>query len=227
MKSVASPQVGLIFDMDGVIVDSNPIHERAWLEYNRSQGVETTEAMQQRMYGKRNDAIVRDFLGEHLSETEIFAHGAAKERLYRDLIAPRMPDALVPGVREFLERHQDLAVGCATNAEPANVDFILDAGKIRQFFRVAVDGHQVERPKPFPDIYLRAAELLDVDPRRCIVFEDSYTGIDAAHAAGMKVVAIRTTHHHFPDVELAVDDFRAPELEPFVQEFIQNGRARS
>ena len=215
------PACALILDMDGVIVDSNPVHRTAWLEYNRSQGVETTEEMQQRMYGKRNDEIVRDFLGNHLTDVEVFAHGAAKERLYRDLIAPRMPDALVPGLRQFLERRQDLAIGCASNAEPENVDFVLRAGGIRHLFQVAVDGHKVARPKPFPDMYLLAAELLGVEPARCLVFEDSFTGIEAARAAGMKVVGVRTTHHHFPDVDLAIDDFRAPELAPFVDEFIR------
>ena len=71
----------MILDMDGVIVDSNPIHRDAWSIYNRRFGIETDEAMQQRMYGKRNDEIVRDFLGPHLTSEEVRAHGAAKERL--------------------------------------------------------------------------------------------------------------------------------------------------
>jgi beta-phosphoglucomutase family hydrolase len=211
--------IALLLDMDGVIVDSNPVHREAWLAYNRSQGVETTEEMQQRMYGKRNDEIVRDFLGAHLSDAEVFAHGAAKEKLYRAMIAPLLPGALVPGLRSFLERHQDLAIGCATNAEPENLRFVLHAAGLEHLFRAAVDGFQVKRPKPWPDMYLRAAELLGVEPARCIVFEDSYAGIEAAHAAGMRVVAIKTTHQEFPSVDLAIDDFRAPELEPFIERF--------
>ena len=221
---MSKPRAALIFDMDGVIVDSNPVHRRAWFEYNRTQGVDTTDTMQERMYGKRNDEIVRDFLGGHLSDAEVFAHGAAKEKLYRDLIAPRMPEALVPGIREFLQRHGDLAIGCASNAEPTNVDFVLDAAGLRPYFQAAVDGHRVKRPKPFPDMYLLAAELLGVEPRRCLVFEDSYTGIEAARAAGMDVVAIKTTHHYFPDVDLAVDDFLAPELETFMRAFVARAR---
>ena len=77
----------LIFDMDGVIVDSNPVHREAWAEYNRRQGIETTEAMQRRMYGKRNDKIIRDFFGCAHYE-EVFAHGADKEALYREMLAP-------------------------------------------------------------------------------------------------------------------------------------------
>ncbi len=208
--------IALLLDMDGVIVDSNPVHRNAWHAYNRSQGVETTDAMQQRMYGKRNDEIVRDFLGAHLSDGEVFAHGAAKEKMYREMIAPLLPGALVPGLRSFLERHQDLPIGCGTNAEPENLSFVLQAAGLSHLFRVAVDGFQVKRPKPWPDIYLRAAELLGVEPARCIVFEDSHAGIEAAHAAGMRVVAIKTTHDEFDSVDLAVNDFNAPELEPFL-----------
>ncbi len=207
--------------MDGVIVNSNPVHRTAWLRYNASQGFDTTEAMQQRMYGKRNDEIIRDFLGAHLTDAEVFAHGAAKEAVYRELIAPLLPGALVPGLRAFLERHQGVPTGCATNAEPANVEFVLKAAGIDRFFQVSVDGFQVARPKPFPDMYLRAAELLGVPPPNCLVFEDSFPGIEAARAAGMKVVGLRTTHDRFSNVDLAIDDFLAPELEPFIAGFLQ------
>src|ERR1700744_4070480 len=97
----------LIFDMDGVIIDSNPCHRIAWREYTRRHGVEMTQAMQERMYGKRNDEIVRDFLGPDLNDNEVFAHGAAKEALYRELMKAQAGDSLVPGVREFLARHRD------------------------------------------------------------------------------------------------------------------------
>src|SRR5215831_13000027 len=80
------PGLALVFDMDGVVIDSNPLHRKAWLAYNRRFGIETTEAMQQRMYGKRNDEIVRDVFGPHLSAEDVAAHGAAKERLYRGML---------------------------------------------------------------------------------------------------------------------------------------------
>ena len=125
----------LIFDMDGVIVDSNPLHRAAWAEYSRRYGVKTTEAMQARMYGRRNDEIVRDFLGDHLTNAEVFKHGAAKERLYRELMGPRLTEALVPGVRECIARHQNVPKALATNAEPANVDFVLDGAGLREIFQ--------------------------------------------------------------------------------------------
>lgn len=79
-----------------------------------------------------------------------------------------------------------------------------------------VDGHQVARPKPHPDIYLRAAELLDTLPQDCVVFEDSFTGIEAARAAGMAVVGIGTTHDQLPGVDLEIPDFMSPALEPWL-----------
>jgi beta-phosphoglucomutase len=207
----------LIFDMDGVIVDSNPWHRLAWQEYNRSLGVEMTEAMQQKMYGKRNDELIREFFGHDLADPEVFAHGAAKEALYREMIKPHISDALVPGICEFLARHRDLALGIATNAEPPNVDFVLDETRLRPFFRVIVNGHQVANPKPHPEIYLRVADELGVNPADCVVFEDSYTGVEAGLAAGMRVVGISTTHDDLVGVSLAVDDFNDPALEAWLR----------
>ncbi len=209
-------EIALILDMDGVIIDSNPWHRKVWAEYNRRFGIETDEAMQQRMYGKRNDDIIRDFLGAHLTDEEVREHGAAKERLYREMIRPVVNEALVPGVREFLERHRGQPIGVATNAEPANVEFVLEEAHLRPYFRVVVDGHQVPNPKPHPDIYLRAAEQLGAAPADCVVFEDSFTGIEAGRAAGMTVVGVSTTHAKLPGVDLTIRDFRSPELEPWL-----------
>jgi beta-phosphoglucomutase len=209
-------ELALILDMDGVMVDSNPIHRKVWAEYNRRFGIETDEAMQERMYGRRNDDIVRDFFGEHLTLEEVRAHGAAKERLFRETIRPAINEALVPGLREFLERHSRQPLGLATNAEPENVEFLLETARLRPYFRAVVDGHQVANPKPHPDIYLLAAELLGVPPRDCVVFEDSFTGIQAARAAGMAVVGVQTTHDQLPGVDLEIRDFTSPALEPWL-----------
>ena len=203
----------LIFDMDGVIVDSNPFHREAWRAYNLRHGISTDEAMQRRMFGKHNAEIVRDFYGGHLSPAEIFQHGAAKEQLYREMMQGSVEQALVPGLRAFLEKHREIPAAVATNAEPENAHFIFRAATLGHFFCVVVDGHQVRFPKPHPEIYLRAASLLGVDPAECIVFEDSVWGIEAARAAGMRVIGLRTTHKELSGVELAVDDFLSPEID--------------
>ena len=207
----------MIFDMDGVIVDSNPVHRLAWERFNRRYGVETDEAMHARMYGKRNDDIIRDFFGVDLSTAEIFARGAAKEELYREMAAGSIQEMLVPGLAALLERHSGMPLAVASNAEPANIAFILNRAGLSEYFRVVVDGHQVHRPKPDPEIYLTAAERLGVEPRNCIVFEDSHAGLAAARAAGSRAVGLRTTHADLPGAGLTIDSFASPELEPWLR----------
>lgn len=212
-----APGLAVILDMDGVIVDSNPVHRNAWSIYNRRFGIETLEGMQQRMYGKRNDEIVRDFLGPHLTAAEVRAHGAAKERLYRELMAGSIDQALVPGLREFLERYVGTPFGLGTNAEPENVDFVLDTAGLRRYFQVVVDGSQVRMPKPDPEIYLQAAGKLGTPARDCIVFEDSLPGLEAARTAGMRTVGVTTTHTSLPEADLAIDNFLNAELDPWLR----------
>ena len=204
--------LALIFDTDGVLIDSNPLHRDAWTAFNRRYGLETTEAMHEQMYGKRNDEIVRAFYGEDLDPAEVLERGYAKERLYREMAASRVESMLVPGIRQFLERFQNFPMAVASNAEPLNVNLLLDAAGLRRYFRAVVDGHQVANPKPFPDVYLRAAELLGIAPADCIVFEDSYSGVEAARRAGMRVIGISTTHVNLRDTDRNVDNFQNGEL---------------
>ncbi len=211
------PGPALIFDMDGVILDSNPVHCEAWRAFNRRYGLDTSDAMLEWMYGRRNDEIVRGYFGDDLPEAENAARGAAKERLYREMMAGRVELYLTPGLREFLDAHRELPKAVASNAEPENVSFVLGESGLRSFFRAVVNGQQVNRPKPFPDVYLRAAELLGARPRACIVFEDSHSGVTAARAAGMRVVGIRTSHDDLPGADLAVDDFRDGELHSWLR----------
>ena len=208
--------LALVFDMDGVLVNSNPVHRQAWMRFNLRYGVETSGAMLERMYGKRNDDIIRDFFGDGLSLEEVTARGAAKEQLYRQMIDGRLEEMLVPGLRRFLDRHVLAPLAVASNAEPENVRFIIDSAKLGNYFRVVVDGHQVSRPKPDPEIYLRAAELLGVPPPNCLVFEDSHSGVEAARAAGMRVIGLRTTYDNLPGASICVDNFRSGELDTWL-----------
>lgn len=202
-----APGLALLFDMDGVLIDSNPAHREAWTAFNRGYGLETTEAMHRLMYGRRNDDIVKSFYGDTLPPDEIAARGTAKEQLYREMIGGRIEQMLVPGVRDFLERYQDTPMALVSNAEPENVQFVLDRGGLRKYFRAVVDGHQVAHPKPFPDVYLRAAERIGAAPPNCIVFEDSDSGVKAARGAGMRVVGLLTTEVNLHETDLNIDNF--------------------
>ena len=211
-----APGLALIFDLDGVIINSNSAHAIAWRTYLAPFGIDSGE-IERTMFGKRNDDIVREIFGEHLTEEELAAHGAAKEAVYRDLMRPRLEENLVAGVRGFLERHDAMPMAVASNAERPNVDFVLNGSGLAAHFKVAIDGAQVERPKPAPDIYLMAADALGMAPGNCIVFEDSMPGVDAARAAGMRVVGMQTTHTELPGVDVGANDYHDPRLEPWLR----------
>jgi HAD superfamily hydrolase (TIGR01509 family) len=161
---------------------------------------------------------VRDFFQDiTLSEEAVLAHGAEKEQLYRDIIQSDVYRYMVPGVIAFIERHQELPIGLATNGEPANVDLVLSSTNIQKYFNAVVSGHEVVLPKPHPDIYLKVATMLGMPPQNCVVFEDSLTGIEAARAAGMRVVGLTTTMSTLPGVDLSVPNFLDSRLEPWLQ----------
>ncbi len=203
---------GFIFDLDGVIVDSTEVHSEVWKRYLEPFGIDSS-GIRERMHGRRNDEIVRDLFGSGLSEEEVHRHGAAKEALYRQIMLPQLERRLVPGIREFLARHKEIPMAVASNAEPGNVSAILEASGLRPWFRAVVDGHQVARPKPWPDVYCKAARLLGAEPEDCIVFEDSAAGVEAARNASARVVGIATTCRQLQGVDLMVRDFLDSELE--------------
>ena len=153
----------LVFDLDGVVIDSMPLHTEAWRVYLDLLGITSTD-IEGRMHGRRNDEIVAHYFGAGLSPAEVFEHGAAKERLFREMMRPQLRSHLVPGLTNLLDYANGVRIGLASNAEPANIDFVLDGAGLRQRFDVIVDGHQVKRPKPFPDIYVKTAELLETTP---------------------------------------------------------------
>jgi beta-phosphoglucomutase family hydrolase len=210
--------LALIFDMDGVIVDSNPVHREAWVAFNRRYGLETTPAMLERMYGKRNDEIIRDYFGDGLEPEEVAARSRAKEELYREMAGSRIEQMLVPGLRAFLDRYRAAPMAVASNAEPENVAFVLDRAGLRPYFHVVVDGSQAIHPKPHPDIYLRAATLLEVAPANSIVIEDSPTGVAAAKAAGMRVIGLRTTYVNLQGTDWNVDNFTSGDFTSWLGE---------
>ena len=212
----------MIFDLDGVLIHSMPMHVRAWNRYLERFGLSCRE-LERVMHGRRNSELVRELFGNDLADHAVFAHGAAKERLFREMLLEEdLSQCRVSGLEQFLQRHKDVPKAIGSNAEPANIDFVIDRFGLRPYFQVIVNGQQVERPKPFPDVYLKASELLRIPPQNCVVFEDSPTGVQAARAAGMRVVGVETTPTEFTGVDLAVKDFLDSKLEPWMQLQLQN-----
>ena len=126
------------------------------------------------------------------------------------------PDAAVTGVGEFLHSHRQYPAAVASNAEAANIEFVLSELEIRDCFQAVVSGCEVSLPKPSPEIYLLAAAKLGFAPEECLVFEDSVTGMTAARNAGMRVVGLSTTEADLQGVEVVVENFRSPRLNTFL-----------
>lgn len=212
-----SAGLALIFDMDGVVLHSTELHMKAWITYLERHGVEDTSVIF-RMLGKRNDQIVHEIFGKDLSEAEVEEHGAAKERLYRELMTPVLEESYVAGAREFLRaaRARGIPLALATNAEPLNVDFVLDHAGLRPLFSAIVDGSQVTHAKPHPEVFLTAAARIGVEPRNCVIFEDSPGGIQAALGAGGRVVGLLTTEKEYPQAALTMPDFTDAKLLPWL-----------
>lgn len=184
----------VIFDMDGVIVDSEPRHERAFLQVVDEIG-----------YGKTHGMRFADYVG--LSDRELWADFVAKnnppQKLEELLAMKRQRTVEIlrqeqPLFQGLLELVQILAgrytLALASGSERAIIDEVLSIQNLRRFFPVSVSSAEVAHGKPAPDIFLRAAELLGVPPAECCVIEDSKPGIAAGLAAGMRVIAITNTH---------------------------------
>ena len=188
------PAAAVIFDMDGVLVLSGPAHWLAWRDTAHAHGRPLTEAEFLAVNGMTNDDICARLWGAAATPAFVATIADSKERAYRAAVAACVP--LAPGCRELLAtlsaHGARLAVGSSGPKE--NVDLILDGGGIRAFFGAVVHAGLVQRGKPAPDIFLRAAELLAVPPAQCTVIEDAPAGVRAARAAGMRVVGVATNH---------------------------------
>ena len=201
-----------IFDMDGVIVDTNPFHKQAWMRYARQLGKHITEAwMHEHVYGRINKEALTALLGSVPDDEELRQHTEAKEALFLDSYRDHV--AMVPGLRSVLVQGKEAGIpmAVATSAPRMNVEFIFEALGLEAFFPVVIDDQMVTKGKPDPEIYLLTADQLGIPPAQCLVFEDSFSGVNAGLAAGMAVIALSTTHSpdEFRGVEHTMRDFTA------------------
>jgi beta-phosphoglucomutase len=200
----------VIFDMDGVIVDSNPYHQIALKKFCEQHGYQLSdEYLKAKIFGRTN----ADWLGElfqgKLTEEQIRDYEHEKEQLFRDIYAPQIKP--LNGLIGFLYHLRDHQVPCAiaTSAPKSNVDFVLDKIQIGDFFQTIIHGNMIKRSKPHPEIYQKTLEILGFSPQHIIVFEDSLSGVESASRAGCKVVGITTTHsrEELSHTNMVIDDF--------------------
>jgi len=184
----------VIFDMDGVIVDSEPRHERAFLEVLSEIGYADSHGLRFADYiGRADREIWVDFLARHKPVQTMEQLLAMKRERVVEIIRREQPvfDGLPELIKKLATQYR-LAV--ASGSERQVVQEVLSLEGLRGFFPVVVSSADVTRGKPAPDIFLRAAELLGVSPTDCWVIEDSKPGVAAGVAAGMQVIAITNTH---------------------------------
>lgn len=184
----------IIFDMDGVIVDSEPRHERAFLQVLADLGYGENHGLEFGHYIGRSDRDVWiDFVARHRPAHSLEALLAMKRKRVLEIL--RRDEPLFVGLPELIEKlalKYHLAV--ASGSEPEVVEAVLRFKTLRRFFSVVTTSSEVTHGKPAPDIFLRAAQLLGVEPEACWVIEDSKPGVAAALAAGMRVIAITNTY---------------------------------
>ncbi len=187
---------GVIFDMDGVLVNNMAVHFRAFAAMAERYNLQAEEGVDfSHLNGRGNDDIITAlFPAELVAEKGIKALADEKEALYREIYAPEIvPTAgLVSLLGELKEAGLRCAVGSSGPRE--NVEFVLRECHIEPYFDVRISGDMVTRCKPDPEIFLTAAQQLGLEPSECLVFEDAISGVRAAKAAGMRVIALTTTH---------------------------------
>jgi HAD superfamily hydrolase (TIGR01509 family) len=187
------PPFGVIFDMDGVLVDSADAHRRAWQQLGEEVGVLFSTALFERTFGQRNAEIIPAWLGA-VAAPRSDALGQRKESLYRDLVR-RGAVRIYPGIPGLLAELCSLGarLAVASSGPRENVSLLIDTIGAQPFIGVAVAAEDVRQGKPHPEMFLRAAARLAIEPGCCAVVEDSVHGIEAAKRAGMLAVAVLTS----------------------------------
>jgi beta-phosphoglucomutase len=188
--------LAVIWDVDGTLVDTAELHFQAWADMARQMDRPFSRADFTATFGRRNPEIIHQLFGHRFSDKEIADLGERKEELYRSAAAAGV--ALLPGARALLDGLHAAGVKQAigSSAPRKNLDLILRLTHTEPFFDAIVSSEDTQRGKPDPQVFLVAAEKVGVAPAHCLVFEDAVAGVQAAHAGGMKCIAVRFVAHH-------------------------------
>lgn len=216
-------QLAVIFDMDGVIADTNPTHDVAWRKFlTRYDIVPTDDDLQNHMYGKHNSYILNYFLKREIVADELLRLQFEKEALFRELYTDIAQP--LPGLLAFLgELYQNgVKLGIATSAPVENLEMMVSQIPfLNEVMGSMLSEKDVSHHKPHPEVYLKSAARLGIDPSQCIVFEDSVSGVNAGLAAGMKVVGVTTSHtaEDLPPCSAYINDYLGLSFE-FIQKIM-------
>ena len=186
---------GLIFDMDGTMVDSMPWHAKSWVEFTRRHGIDLdVQELMRRTTGRTGIECMREVFERDVDDGEALALIHEKEAIYRELFGPVFAE--VAGFRRFAAdaMSRGLKVGVGPAGDKHNIAFTFSHLKMDTAPHAVVGGDEGLPGKPEPAIFLEAARRLGVAASQCIVFEDAPFGIEAARRAGMRAVAVCTSH---------------------------------
>ena len=212
-------RMGVIFDLDGVLVDTGWAHRRAWYDLAEKQGFKMSDGLFTSTFGMQNYQIIPMLLGPGLLEEEISRLSEWKEQRYRELIADKLvlPEAVKALLDDLKSAGFFLAVG--SSAPRANLDLILKRLQLLDYFDACVTKEDVSQGKPSPETFLKAAEKLSLPPSNCVVVEDAVQGVEAAKAAGMPVVAVTTTRRRgdLTKADMIVDSLAELTVEGFAK----------
>lgn len=184
---------GLIFDLDGVLVDTAKYHYLAWKDLAEELGITFTLEDNERLKGVsriNSFQIILEIGGVDmpLEEQEIYC--TKKNTQYVSYIEKLTKEDCLPGAYDFLIQAKEKGYKIALGSASKNAGFIIDKLELAPLFDVVVDGTSVSKAKPNPEVFIKGAQGMGLDKRDCIVFEDAVAGIEAAHGAGMMAVGI-------------------------------------
>lgn len=200
-----------LFDLDGVIIDSSEPHRIAWDILAQREGRVCPPGFFPKSFGMKNERVIPELLKWTNDPQEINRLSLEKEAIYRELIS-KNGIKTIPGVLDWIKKldENSIARAIASSTIKVNIDCALNILGIGKYFQAIVSGEDVKKGKPEPEVFLLAAQRLEREPQDCVVFEDAHVGIEAGLRAGMKVVALATTHpkQTLKDAHLVVNDFR-------------------
>ena len=199
-----------IFDLDGTLIDNNSFHLRSWKKYLENMGRNISEQeYNANINGRTNRDVIQYIYERKMTEQEILKYSLEKEEVYREMYFPFIKP--VAGLLKFLEilDEKKVPMAIATSGIQPNIDFMFENLPIKKYFKTVVNSSHISKGKPDPEIYLKTASILNVNPENCLVFEDAVVGINSAKSAGMKVIALATTHprEELTAADLVVNDF--------------------
>lgn len=215
---------GVIFDWDGVVIDSSAQHERSWEILAEEISRPLPEGHFKLGFGKKNQVIIPEILGWATDAAEIAALSDRKEAIYRELVR-QSGVQILPGARELVSalRLEGIPRAIGSSTPRGNLDAIFAATGLGELFDAVVCGDDVVHGKPAPDVFLLAAQMLGLPPAECLVLEDAHAGIEAARRAGIPVLAVATTN---PLSELAAATGAVESLADTTPAFLREIHAR-